>query len=482
MKSWCHGGVVVAAIWLLSNRRAAFVSAAEIQPEPGIWMPIGENDTIPAGMHVRMDMTTGEKWVKPIEDEEDDSYNAVEKNDDAPAAATSVQLVMDGSEGGDTTSTKISKEAPQYDYDRMHATLAQLPPEEHERMGGLPELPPSSDGREGVAAVERKRFEARMKEIWETRQAELQQIQQEQMVDLPQVLKTQISYLQDYTNGMRSIASVTEDLTELEFLLSDVDMARDFHTLQGWPWLLSVLVGYPTHNHSNTTLSIAEIEAVQAAAAWVVGTAVQNTGEFHPWVVEPVQLPNQTIVTALDGLLHVWRYQVVPGQPGTPTPLAHKILYAISASVRGNPLAQQVLHRQGEPSGLALQALQNTPADTTQGRKQILRLLQLGQDLLEEWNHVQATDDANEVSRKVVQEYAQAWTTAEWCDLVLEKLRIVTQVEKRVPIMHAWFLSCGASWPDSRVLELLAVDDTAVEDDVRDMRDAMLKLATGTGG
>ena len=36
------------------------------------WTLLGENDTVAAGMHVRMDLTTGEKWVKTIDENESD--------------------------------------------------------------------------------------------------------------------------------------------------------------------------------------------------------------------------------------------------------------------------------------------------------------------------------------------------------------------------------------------------------------------------
>jgi hypothetical protein len=36
------------------------------------WQLLGENDTKPVGLHVRMDMTTGEKWARLVDDGADD--------------------------------------------------------------------------------------------------------------------------------------------------------------------------------------------------------------------------------------------------------------------------------------------------------------------------------------------------------------------------------------------------------------------------
>lgn len=456
----------------------ATTSAKEIEPLADAWTLIGENDTIPAGMHVRIDMTTGEKWVKQITD--DEKAASASANDSA-AATVAVQVSGDVATTSSTTTenkrTSKKPSEPNYDYDRMHATLSQLPPEEHERMGGLPELvppttsPSSSTRQPQYTAAQRRAFEKRMKEIWEQRQEELRKIQQEQLIDLPQVLKTQIGFLQDYVaHGNRSAAQVKADLHDLEYLVTDVDMARDFHTLQGWPWLLAVLV----NKNETTTMSDDDnvlTEELQAAAAWVVGTAVQNTGEFLPWVVEPVMLPNGTILTALEGLMDVWNHQITPTSVSN---LKQKVLYATSACLRHNPLAQHVFHKHGQPARLQ-QDLRDTVPDTAHGRKQILRILQLGHDLLLEWQ--QETNHDDDESLAVVQEFRQAWVTPAWCDVVLDKARVVTRADKRLPIVAAWFSSCRDSWDAERLRGLLGFGDEEehVDKDTKAIQEDLLQ-------
>jgi hypothetical protein len=46
------------------------VNGKEIVAQRDTWTLIGENDTVDAGMHIRIDMTTGEKWVKQITEED----------------------------------------------------------------------------------------------------------------------------------------------------------------------------------------------------------------------------------------------------------------------------------------------------------------------------------------------------------------------------------------------------------------------------
>jgi len=275
------------------------------------------------------------------------------------------------------------------------------------------------------------------------------------------VLKTQIGFLRDYYNGQgeHSISQIKDHLLELEFLVTDVDMARDFYTLQGWPWLLAMLV----HDHSNETVAT-EVEGLQAAAAWVVGTAVQNTGEFIPYVVEPILLPNGTIMSALDGLVHVWNNQIMNDYVETETTtLPQKVLYALSACLRGNLLAQHVFDHKGQPERLR-QHLQDTPTDTTHGRKQILRLLQLGSDLLMEWRHTVEEAENDDSIVATIDGFRQSWVTPEWCHVVLDKTRSVSQADKRLPILDAWYPHCQSTWDSARVQELLVLENPDEED------------------
>ena len=128
------------------------------------WQLLGENDTIPAGMHVRMDMTTGEMWVKEIDDDDNDGTE--------DSLSTEAALIQpDGSVQKLEKNDIPEKAQTEYDYDMMHRTLSKLPDEEKERIGGIPELPQSTGSRK-ITSEERKAFEKKIADIWEKRTEE----------------------------------------------------------------------------------------------------------------------------------------------------------------------------------------------------------------------------------------------------------------------------------------------------------------------
>ena len=70
-------------------------------------------------------------------------------------------------------------------------------------------------------------------------------------------------------------------MRELEGLLCDIDNARDFHTIGGWPVLASLLA--PSEGRDSET---------QALAAWAIGSAVKNSYDYQLWSVEPLDFGN----------------------------------------------------------------------------------------------------------------------------------------------------------------------------------------------
>jgi hypothetical protein len=371
--------------------------AKEIEPTKE-WQLLGENDTIPAGMHVRMDLTTGEKWVKLNDDDELDNNQVGSTSHEISSASTSsVSMAViqeDGKVQMEQTSSSISSATSSFtsgsnnhDFDMMHRTLSKLPPEEQERMGGLPELPDNDSTSKKNTGVptkkQREMFEKRMLEIWQRRQEELAKLQ-DSIVELPDLLKERIrsidSYLKDPAAGRRKINLDAQDVPEgvvtdlrsvledLEFHLTDVDMARDFHTMGGWSLLTSLLVESShtskDEQKSNETASD-EIETdmgstsstddqskiikIQSLAAWCMGTAVKNTGEFSPYAIEPTLIINKDPATTepiqttpIDILIDVF---CETGRDDANLSwearnLLTKTIYAIGSMLRGNRPAQ----------------------------------------------------------------------------------------------------------------------------------------------
>ena len=97
----------------------------------------------------------------------------------------------------------------------------------------------------------------------------------------------------------------------LQEQVEDIDNARDFHTIGGFPAVLRALAedGAPR---------------LQAAAAWVAGTAVQNNRELQLVLVEQGALPT---------LLRLVGAHAVPE-------VRAKALYAASGLLRACPEAQ----------------------------------------------------------------------------------------------------------------------------------------------
>lgn len=226
------------------------------------------------------------------------------------------------------------------DYAMMHRVMSQIDPEELERFGGLPALP-STDGnstkrKEQLTEAGREIFESRMEELWKNRQEELAKAQ-ESVADLPSMLKDRIrmitEYLDDVEGSLKDVLlekkkkkeeegddddddgivyanDIISALRDLEFQLSDVDMARDFHTLGGWPYLVSLL---DNGVHSTTVAADDDaavvdkeeeeaisilIDEIQALAAMTIGTAVSNLGEFNGWALENVEMTLANILNS----------------------------------------------------------------------------------------------------------------------------------------------------------------------------------------
>ncbi len=159
---------------------------------------------------------------------------------------------------------------------------------------------------------------------WEQRQVELKAAMAAMMKPA--------EHLANLTHTLQ-IDTITQDerlqiLIDLESLLSDIDNARDFYTIGSWPVLVQQL--------QHTQLDI------QAAAAWAIGTTIKNHYDYQLWLLEPVALASNT--TALALLLSL--LDTTSTLPSIEyIELQKRVLYAISAALRGNlDLQTSVLH------------------------------------------------------------------------------------------------------------------------------------------
>ena len=469
---------VVLACVLLSQQPSGVLSKeVEVTKE---WTLLGENDTIPAGAHVRMDMTTGEKWVKEMDDDDGDEDKIIDKDKaSSNQGGTAVVVGEDGTissgvAAGSDGSNKPSEE-PQYDFDMMHRTLSKLPAEEQERYGGLPELPTGSSST-NTKSEERKQFEVKMKRIWEERQRYLKEIEYE-LMDVPELLKQRVrsmkEYLSDPTTHLKEndldeesedglVTHIVSVLQDLEYQLSDIDMARDFHTLGGWPLLVSLL-SPEVHVSQNFTLTVdptsppkayalakklsSKIKVVQAHAAHAVGTAVKNTAEFFPFAVEEVEIQKDVKTTAIDSAIQIFAHDHDDLNAWETRKLLERSLYAIGALLRGNRSAQ--VHTCASSGPLALgKVLQRsaTMKMTSTNLKLTQRLLALASDIVSDVS-LHGELEMEQLNTVIV----KSFTTREWCDttigLVTSDKNLPVQLQEQL-LQTAHVLAPYCDWVD----------------------------------
>lgn len=144
--------------------------------------------------------------------------------------------------------------------DRMLAALAGIP--EAERLGMGLDI-------EVVGAMPLEERLVKLQELWTIRQQELR----EAYDALPKVNELLMGRIEVMHDEDASESALELALTDLEDLLSDIDMARDFHSIGGFPTLVSML-------------HVSQPEAVREIAAWVIGTAVKNEHAHQLWVLE----------------------------------------------------------------------------------------------------------------------------------------------------------------------------------------------------
>jgi len=339
------------------------------------WQLLGVNDTVPAGLHLRMDMTTGEKWAKIMdddddEDDEDDEQKQKQKeqnelyyNDDTKInserrkESASAVAVIEGDEATKIQDSKHNSSEIKYDFDMMHRTLSKLPDEEKESIG-LPELPQPNDDESSKLSFQRS-----MVDIWKLRQERLARTS-ESMVNFPEVLKARIASIEEYLKDPKTqlismnleddesssngnvVTHIVSALKDLEFQLTDLDLARDFHTMGGWPFLVQLVSDeshVPSGNKTINELSPniqRNIRTVQAYAAWAIGTAVKNTEEFFSYSIEKIVVGDGQITTPIELLIDSFCKEYNDSNSLEIRTLLSKNIYAIGSILRGNIPAQ----------------------------------------------------------------------------------------------------------------------------------------------
>eukprot|EP01084_Bolivina_argentea_P254498 427852_1 len=174
------------------------------------------------------------------------------------------QSILELDDGGDLIQNNATR------HENILAALWGLPEEEriHARLERIIQLP----------LEERNRA---LDELWAFRQDILKDLT-ESMIEHADVLGRLIETLRrvdEVKGGMGDDESIVGALQELEDLLSDVDQAKDFHTLGGWIALSELL-------KRDKPL------VIRRMAAAVAGTAMQNVPEYQEWALQDGVLQN----------------------------------------------------------------------------------------------------------------------------------------------------------------------------------------------
>jgi len=164
-----------------------------------------------------------------------------------------------------------------------------------------------------------------IKRKWEQRQMELKEAMStmvkpaEHMAKLAQIL----------INSTADVDTLISTLTELESLVTDVDNARDFHTIGAWQILLKML-----YSHQNQDKIIMHV-------AWTIGTVVKNNYDYQLWLLEDVE----TVPSAGNRSANCLNMLVrcLSSETNYTQETQRRILYAISSGARGNADIQEAL-------------------------------------------------------------------------------------------------------------------------------------------
>jgi uncharacterized protein Yka (UPF0111/DUF47 family) len=194
---------------------------------------------------------------------------AVGLDENAEVSAGSVAAAVDISKGGHVEfdlSEKLALAPPATDQERIDTLVRafkHLPLEEQAKIG--------VDLNEPVAAGSERA--SSLYEAWVQRQKLFREAMDslmkpaEKMAEMVQILQN--------VNNTADDSYITTTLTDLEVILGDIDNARDFHTIGGWPTLVGMLSSTRPTEH-------------RSLAALAIGTAVKNSYDFQLWSLEKV--------------------------------------------------------------------------------------------------------------------------------------------------------------------------------------------------
>lgn len=367
------------------------------------WQTVLPGQSIPPGLWVRMDMTTGIKTARLLPEEERQQGKKQQNNDDSEAvvaveqteegdkvfASQQLQLVpqpeeKEENENGQqhhspdltvldksNTATQQSQSLSQSEIDSL-STLDPLSPEAAEL------LLPQPNSKQRVLSAEH------MKLLSEARARRLAAMKKYfKGNDDAEVLQ---QYINIILNPNSAFEFSIQALAGIETVVHQVDNAVNFVTMGGLDVLYDIIepktVETTNNNEKNETVptpvSASEVDPpsslllsqrllhLQKHTVWVLGTATQNNDRVRQSIIEThgiamlLKLWNQTLIDhdqlhqdiINSNFQHTSEEQTLLKQiPIDRLQLLSKLLYTFSALLRSSSQAQQVFYEQG---GLAV--------------------------------------------------------------------------------------------------------------------------------
>eukprot|EP01038_Epipyxis_sp_PR26KG_P009566 gene9566-12884_t len=208
--------------------------------------------------------------------------------------------------------------------DTIVRAFSHLPPDELARFNIDLSIPIKEGSQEASNLVE----------AWQLRQSELKEAMKNQLKPA-EYMTNIINKLSPWENNNNSeLLSIDEKYQlfhDLESVLTDIDIARDFHTIGGWKLFHSLLQQYSSKDES---VSDQDKRMVVTMSAWCIGTAVKNSYDYQLWTLE------DNILLSLIHILHnetnYYNNHYNNHYNNDSNEMSKRVLYAISSAVRGN--------------------------------------------------------------------------------------------------------------------------------------------------
>lgn len=380
------------------------------------WKDILPHQHIPGGLHVRINLSTGKKEAKLL-DEEGDEEVSTEDYD---------QVEQDVKETDDTDAMILSDEAS-ISVDGIVQVLQ-----------GLPEPPKISDMdiHEAHATLDPVEFKRHIVKLWKDRQTMLRDAMdsmQDSATHLQTLIDSILPIADRYDKGWIHHNEEEEEketqayliaLEEIEWAVQDLDQAKDFHTLGGFVLIVDIL------SHASLRLSI------RASAAWVLGSAIKHYDEAQDWALD---------VGALESLLSALVQHLPSSTSGGEMYLMQKkCLYALGALIRVHPRAQRLF---GAQSGVEI--LSTYMDEATHSRLK-LKIVQLVRDIL--------TEESPPQESSPLLTLQQSFRSTDWCLKVCREITTTTTstldyAQEVLKTLESQLTECTLSFAERREVQ-----------------------------